>query len=375
MASSKPQNSNNPSVDGSAAASVLKRQNSNRAEKSLRGGLQPISIDWGEGGTKTKVAFSDGLIAEGSCVRCVNPPCIEFQAEELIVPKFEQFPADGDRHVCPTEAIQWDTNSPAPVVNAETCISCGLCVSRCPAGAIYLDGKGAHVNDAQNDAFVETGQIVETENNKALQKQLSALPRTGQFLSADYDEFLEFITARIVTISSVFPAQFPNRVARNLLLGVGISCAMRRLGDVNLRMDLIMGAPGVEQGTAEVELGAEVLNTPRNLLDSVAVLCHRYNFDKADIVPLVVTARLPNKRTEYWRVIGDISKVLDVPIRSLTFAALIVLIWNQKRLNLSDKTLFHADDGTNAIRNFVEDILGREVTVSDNSSGLFEATK
>lgn len=377
MALSKSQSQFKASGVETPSVSMLRQPNVEHREKSLRQGWLPLSISWGLGETETKISFADKVDETGSCIRCVNPPCMEFRREELKVDAFKEFPSDGDIHVCPTEAIQWDTTHTSPVVRIESCISCGLCVTRCPVGAIHLESDGAHINDAPNAAFVETGKAVEAKSNLALQKRFASLPRQGRFLSADYDRSLEDITARILTMGQNFSSQFPKRVARNLLMGVGVSCAMRRLGDVNLRMDLFFEAAGIASGTGSVELGDEVLDAPRNLLDSIAVLCHRYTFKKEEITPLVVTGRLPNRRAEYWGVIGDISKVMqvDIRIRSLTFAALILLIWNQKRLDLTDGRMFFADDSTKSIRHFIEEILGREIVVADGSRGLFDAFK
>ena len=60
------------------------------------------------------------------------------------------FPGDGDASVCPTGALDWPINSGAgPKVAEEACVGCGICIQRCPSGAIQFTASGiARVLDA-----------------------------------------------------------------------------------------------------------------------------------------------------------------------------------------------------------------------------------
>ena len=123
---------------------------------------------------------------------------------------------------------------------------------------------------------------------------------------------------------------------------------------------MVLGPPGIVQGTAEVEFGFEgILDAPRNLLDSVAVLCNRYGAKKKALVCLVVASALPNQRSEYWQLIRDIADVLDLRIGTVTWASLMVLVWERRQLKLSPNNELYADTTTFSIRKQIESLLGR----------------
>lgn len=150
---------------------------------------------------------------------------------------------------------------------------------------------------------------------------------------------------------------------------------MRRRGDTNIRMDMVLGPPGVDRGTSEVELGAGVLDAPRNILDNMAVLIARYDIDKDQIVPLIVTLSLPNQRSEYWQVIQDIRKVLEVKINSITIGALIVLVWNRAKIDIKTGDELYVDADLTSLRVKIEHILKRHLKTSKEYPGFLESVK
>lgn len=171
-------------------------------------------------------------------------------------------------------------------------------------------------------------------------------------------------------------AQFPNHVARNLLIATGVGTAMRRRGDTNIRMDLVLGPPGVEQGTGEVELGYGVLDAPRNILDNIAVLVGRYEISKDKIIPVVVCLDLPNQRSEYWQVIKDVKEVLDVNINTITIGSLVVLVWNRTKIELSIGNELYIDVDSPSLRPHLESILGRPLNIVEGGyPGFLESEK
>lgn len=57
-------------------------------------------------------------IYAGTCLQCETALCME---------------------VCPVNAIQRDPETSAVIVDNETCLGCGMCVSACPFGYMHLD--------------------------------------------------------------------------------------------------------------------------------------------------------------------------------------------------------------------------------------------
>lgn len=79
-------------------------------------------------------------------------------SELALVGALECFPGDPSLNVCPTRAIAWETRRMVVTVVAADCIGCGLCVARCPYGAISLaNGMTACVETADPDQLAIAG--------------------------------------------------------------------------------------------------------------------------------------------------------------------------------------------------------------------------
>jgi ferredoxin len=233
----------------------------------------------------------------GSCLRCPVPPCTFYRADEMVNDYFKEFPADTSTKVCPTDAIQIDAETGIPTILSDKCISCGLCVARCPVQAIVISRGGAKVNDSENEFFRLTGKPVDTAVVEAVLRQYQNTPIRGHIADA---EFAAYVYERIVLIGMQSHTQFPNLLARNLMFCNGIPFLVRRLGDTNMRIDGVFNPGGNRLGVAEIEYSdGVILDAPRDLLDDCAVLQARYRVPLKKIVPLVVSLRLPNKRSEY----------------------------------------------------------------------------
>jgi len=354
---------------------ILNLESKSRRIKELPNGVYPNSINWGNGNQPAVIHFSDGKESQGSCIRCHFPTCLFFFEHELDMVYFPDFPLDQNAQVCPTSAISWISDNGSPTIDIESCILCGLCVSRCPVRAIHLTQSGCYIYDEENDHFLNSSQFSNETNNKAIIQSFLEIPESGIYLSEN-DETLISFYERVINAIRVHDPQFPNMLARNLLIGSNIGAAIRRRGDTNIRMDLILGPPGVEQGTGEVEMGLDILNSPRNILDNIAVLASRYKLSKSNIVPLVVCLSLPNQRSEYWQVLFDINNVVDVKINTLTVGALVLFIWNRKEIFIESNEEFYIDINDSSLRNKAEQFLGREIGVSINVyPGFLESLK
>ena len=199
---------------------------------------------------------------------------------------------------------------------------CGVCASRCPAGAIRMVPY-AVIDDTARPAFPDTRDDALAD---AALAALYSTTRSGEFLS-ESDLVADDMRSRMLAAWNRIGDRFPDILARNLLIAVGCGAAMRRKGDVFARMDIVLGAPWPEFGCAEAEFGDEaVLDAPRDLLDDIAVSVGRFGRSPLSLTALVITDVLPNWRSEYWRIIQDISKVIGVKVGPVTVMELCRLV-------------------------------------------------
>ena len=129
-------------------------------------------------------------------------------------------------------------------------------------------------------------------------------------------------------------------------------------------MDMILSSCDTEYALVEVEFGQNAaLDASRDILDSLAVLTSRYKWDLRLTVPIVVSDLLPNKRSEYWHIIKDVSDAYGIRIRTLTIFALLLLIWNRLPVTFA-KDMFYADVNIKSYRtHFLDKLLGRPLNL------------
>lgn len=293
-----------------------------------------------------------GRMCRASCLGCLNPTCMRFSPEELRLydERLNEFPADIDDTICPLNAIIWERGARTPSIVTERCINCGICARRCPIGAIYSKGKAAVIHSGEPEvAFTP----VTPESLQKHTMQISALCFPGR---GGYKHMGQFVVPNEAAIENLYnrldaqstEVQFPNLIIRNLFLVLGNQCIMRRRGDIYFRIDaIIANRPRI--GIAEVEFHKDSLESPRAILDDIAVLSSRYGISKTEVEPYIVSLVFPNLRTEYWRVIKDIRDVLGVRIHSLTLGALCMLAWSFVCVPIGAVD-FYADVDTPSIR-------------------------
>ena len=83
---------------------------------------------------------------------------------------------------------------------------------------------------------------------------------------------------------------------------------------------------------------------------------------------------LPNKRQGYFQVVKDVRKVLDISVQTLTVGALLILAWNDTKIDFSDNA-FYIDFDNMSIREVLQKMLNREIDISDSYLGILEPEK
>ena len=280
-------------------------------------------LDFHEGALPVKVCLVDRTEGRGTCLGCHDAPCMMLNADDLTLPEaLSDFPGNPNRGVCPTRAISWNDDKEAVSINVD-CIGCGLCVARCPYGAISLTSAGK--------AVVETSdpdKLTVAPGKEATAAEHAKPQRVGQ-LGKARSPALHRMPESIGTLTDLESSQF----VRNLLIECGIRCRTRRRGDTNIRMDGVLGLANGRLGVLEIELSIAVLESPRALLEDIAVMHGRYGIEVKLIDPVSIILGLPNVRSEYFQVIADIEKVLGIQCRTLTIGCLLSVLWRFQKID------------------------------------------
>lgn len=295
---------------------------------------------------ETLLECDSGEKIVSKCLNCKNKRCMYYENSEINSEEV-QIPQNILKDVCPNNAIYEKNNE--IFINEEKCIGCGLCASRCEIGAIFIDGsakisKGVTEDRLDISNAIKIGNILEDE-----EKQLGIV----------YNKLKKN------NINS-------NIFARNLLIQCGMNTYLSRKGDVSLRMDGIIYQDN-SFGVLEVEFGNEVLDCPRDILDDIAILCSRYNYKKEKIYPLIISLSLPNNRTDYWHVINDIKNVLNIKIHTITIGALLIIMWNNRKLDIEQMPFL--DSENILLKNNVEAIINKEINWESDEYSILNTIK
>lgn len=331
-----------------------------------------IQIDCEDNGKFFYLNKSGEKIAT-SCYRCFEPKCMHYSKEELSFSTIDIFPSELESSVCPSMAISWSLEEKTPKIDSNLCISCGLCIQRCNFGAIsFNENFIAEISSIENTKFEELPYTNEESEN--ILNYFKNIPKEKPIKQISSGHLL-IVYSKINEINSKLSLQFPNLISRNLLISLGLNSVIRRRGDVNIRMDLLVSNNCDIIGVSEVEFGNDILNSPRNILDNIAVLHSRYKVKKENLIPIIISFSLPNKRSEYWNVISDIKKVTNLNITSITIGALLMILWSNKKITMKILESFYADENSYSIRNYIESIIGKEFELKYGELSILEANK
>lgn len=272
-------------------------------------------------GSSTTTFLADGRHGRGTCLGCGSAPCMQKDEKELaLFGALDTFPGDPSLDVCPTRAITWDHDTKSASIDANDCIGCGLCIKRCPYGAISMtDGLKAHVETDDPDGLLISVPVEQTHPD---------VKRIGPIAALDAPAALS-LPETVGQLDDTRTTLF----VRNLFHEIGLNARTRRRGDTNMRIDAVGYSRSERPFVAEIETTMAVLESPRALLEDAAILHSRYGYDLKQIDPLSVILAFPNVRSEYYQVIRDIENVLGLRCRTITIGALIVLLWNHSKLD------------------------------------------
>lgn len=273
---------------------------------------------------RTALTTADGTGFASACLCCPDQRCARFTEDELARATRVESPYSPDPAVCPTDAIR-RTADGTMTVAPDQCLGCGLCVVRCPVGAIHLDPKSAVAQvEHPTDAFYEVKTLT-TKEFEVLRASLAGAMRTEQAPFVD----AAWLGRQMLRASPMVEGAAGQRVLRMLvrntfLLG-GAAARLKNVGDNNAPAELLVDA-GDDLLVVEVEPSTDVPDAIRRALAGCAVAIARLGADRDEVTAAVVVPRLPNVRVEYYRVAQDVYERLGIATYGIPLALLLLAI-------------------------------------------------
>lgn len=306
----------------------------------------------------------------GACIKCIQPRCLRYYDNEYACCKVPDFSIDADDSVCPVDAIGWSNEKQEIVIDGEKCIGCGICISRCPYGAIFINNQGdVKINTERPNYRYEVIDFSSDANDRQAECAVEVESiTTNRQITATLDSSVERVYKEIRKQRAFAPL-----LCRNLIISLGYNCSIRRTGDVYTRTDAIFEADDLF-GVIEIELDNDSLSAARNLLDDLAVIQSRYGVNSRSSIPVALCLVMPNKRQGYFQVCDDVEKVLEIRIRTLTIGALLVLMWSGAKLGFSQDN-FRLGFRNTSIKSDLQKILGAGPIIARDTQGVLESIK
>lgn len=287
------------------------------------------SLDYGDGSAPVTVRLECGTTGLGTCLGCFDSPCMRLPPSAFTLhDALASFPGDPSTHVCPTEAISWNEEHDFIDIDRDLCIGCGACIALCPFGALSANEFGLASIETSDPSGISIGRQTTSPHPDPV--------RTGRIASPNA-ESLRSLPAAIGKLND----RTKSLLVRSLFIACGVPCRIRRAGDTNIRMDGVIGISTEVSGVLEIELKAATsLESPRALLEDVAVLHNRFDIPAPGILPISCVLSLPNERSEYYSVVDDIEQVLGLRCRTVSLGALAVLAMHFVRITEFGDELF-----------------------------------
>jgi ferredoxin len=231
-------------------------------------------------------------------------------------------PLSPETSVCPSDALSVSAMG-APVVDARACVGCGLCVVRCPVGAIKLNAASAVAEVCDDELWAYHAcahdPIVFADERSGISSRLRR--ERAPFADAD------LVRVQLARLDSGVQPLALQRVyrllSRNAFLSLGASARLKNVGDNNAFAELAIGVAATLV-LVEVEPKGDMLDALRRVVAGVAIVRSRYGVAAGDVIPCIVMDKLPNVRVDYYEAVQNAESRIGVSVRSIPAAALLL---------------------------------------------------
>lgn len=274
--------------------------------------------------TPTIVSDSQESPFKSGCLGCPDEPCVRFTSAEMTRSARIESPYAPDPSVCPTEAIARGADGLARV-RPDVCMGCGLCVVRCPVGAIWID-------EAEMTARVELPAESAYEGVDLSQEEFAAArEEISDALTLDLPPFdhPSVVISQVEKATPFIEGADGQRVlrilARNAFLLGRAAARLKIVGDNNAACELVVDGGGLLL-VVEVEPSGDVLDAMRRAIAGCAIVIARFGVDLHDVAAALLLHRLPNERVDYYRVKADVHSRLGVESYTIPLAVILLAI-------------------------------------------------
>jgi ferredoxin len=249
------------------------------------------------------------------CLCCPDLPCMTYSADEAEADVVVDVTRDPRREVCAFDAIVVDESTRVPKVIEERCSACGLCVARCPVGAI------AWSRDAVANVQIPDGGLTEptldlSRHTRAREQALTATERYVPS-GAEWERLRERFDSALERAST----GQRRLLVRNLLRGLSLAAQLSVRGDTSDRTEITV-ADGAAVVLAEIGRDVDLLEGVRRVMTAVAIAHARRGVPRSLLTPAVFMLRMPNQRTDGYELVKDLATVLGLEVAILPVAAL-----------------------------------------------------
>ena len=242
------------------------------------------------------------------CLRCPDEPCVRFDPAES---------GGGNAiNVCPVGAIQHARSETGPVIAPE-CVNCGLCVLRCPVGALHI-GPVGEVGVAPPDPAA-TIPVVDDAEFFASRDEIAG---HTTWADATWRE----VATRLANAAAGLRQDAFYPLVAHLFTAAGHPAWSPAHGDTSNRIDLIL-IDDVDSLPAEVKSRTESttinVKSVQQALENRVVLDERTFFAaNPTSSTLVVGFDYPAERSDVGELIDDIATSFDVKVGLISLADL-----------------------------------------------------